>query len=183
MTGRTAPRQGHEDLFVADFCPPLGEYLAARHATGYDAAAGRARFRAWLSQQTSQQTSQPASDETSEAMSDPPSDRPGSPSTEPPEIDAALLDYIRKVAQIPGLSLGQEAELAQQIQAGAAARARLADAGDGLAAGERADLEWTAEAGDRARNRLLEANLRLVVSLAKQMADMRSSVEVRAPKS
>ena len=39
-----------EDLFVADFYPQLGEYLAEQHATGYDAGAGRARFLAWLSE-------------------------------------------------------------------------------------------------------------------------------------
>jgi hypothetical protein len=45
MTGKAGPRQDHQDLFVADFYPPLGEYLAARHTAGYAAAAGRARFR------------------------------------------------------------------------------------------------------------------------------------------
>ena len=38
----------HEDLFVADFYPELGEYLAERHATGYDAVAARTQFILWL---------------------------------------------------------------------------------------------------------------------------------------
>src|SRR5215472_4963425 len=38
----------HEHLFLADFCPGLGEYLARQCATSYDARTGRARFRAWL---------------------------------------------------------------------------------------------------------------------------------------
>lgn len=38
----------HDELFVADFCPELGEYLAQRHATGYDAVAARTRFILWL---------------------------------------------------------------------------------------------------------------------------------------
>jgi len=40
--------QDHEHLFLADFYPELGEYLAGQCAASYDARAGRARFRAWL---------------------------------------------------------------------------------------------------------------------------------------
>ncbi len=104
-------------------------------------------------------------------MSEPPSDQSGTPSGEgePAEGDAAVLrDYLKKISQVPGLSVEQETRLAQQIEAGQAAEAKLA-AGEGrLTAGELADLEWAAELGTRARNRLLEANLRLVVSLAKR---------------
>ena len=35
-------------LFVSDFYPELGEYLAERHASGYDAVAARTRFLLWL---------------------------------------------------------------------------------------------------------------------------------------
>ena len=52
MTSDAGPRQEHQDLFVADFHPPLGEYLAGRYTAGYAAAAGRARFRAWLTERT-----------------------------------------------------------------------------------------------------------------------------------
>ena len=102
-------------------------------------------------------------------MSEPPSDQSGTPSGEPAEGDAgALRDYLKKISQVPGLSIEQETRLAQQIEAGRAAEAKLA-AGEGhLPAGERVDLEWAAELGTRARNHLLEANLRLVVSLAKR---------------
>ena len=109
-------------------------------------------------------------------MSEPPSDRGGTPpgepaeepSGEPTQDDAgALRDYLKKISQVPGLSREQEAQLAQRIAAGQAAEAKLA-AGEGLPAGERVDLEWAAELGTRARNHLLEANLRLVVSLAKR---------------
>ena len=40
--------QDHEHLFLADFYPELGEYLAEQCAARYDAHAGRARFLAWL---------------------------------------------------------------------------------------------------------------------------------------
>jgi RNA polymerase primary sigma factor len=121
-------------------------------------------------------------------MSEPPSDQNGTPSGEPAEEppgepaqdDAALRAYLKKISQVPGLSPAQEAELAQRIEAGLAAEAKLAadkardkaadEAGDegSLSAGQRVDLEWAAEVGTRARNHLLEANLRLVVSLAKR---------------
>ena len=118
-------------------------------------------------------------------MSEPPSDQSGTPSGEPPEVPpgepaaddaAALRAYLKKISQVPGLSPAQEAELAQRIEAGLAAEAKLAadNAGDkageegSLSAGQRVDLEWAAELGTRARNHLLEANLRLVVSLAKR---------------
>jgi hypothetical protein len=40
----------HDELFVADFYPELGEYLAERHQAGYDAVAERTRFILWLAQ-------------------------------------------------------------------------------------------------------------------------------------
>ena len=38
----------HEELFVADLYPELGEHLAEQHATGYDAVVERTRFLLWL---------------------------------------------------------------------------------------------------------------------------------------
>jgi RNA polymerase primary sigma factor len=106
-------------------------------------------------------------------MSEPPSDQGSTPTG--PEAGApsgaeadAVRDYLKKISQVPGLSSGQEAELAQQIEAGLAAEIKLTAGQDRLPAGERVDLEWIAERGLRARNHLLEANLRLVVSLAKR---------------
>ena len=64
MTGGAGPRQDQQDLFVADFHPLLGEYLAERHGAGYDAA-GRARFRAWLAERTKDQANDQTSDRTS----------------------------------------------------------------------------------------------------------------------
>ena len=77
-------------------------------------------------------------------------------------------EYLKQVSKVPGLTAEQEAELARRIEAGLAAEQRLAEDGDRLTASERVDLEWVAEVGTRARNHLLEANLRLVVALAKR---------------
>jgi hypothetical protein len=52
MTASTSVPGDREDLFVADFYPQLGEYLAEQRAIGYDARAGRARFLAWLTAHT-----------------------------------------------------------------------------------------------------------------------------------
>jgi len=87
-----------------------------------------------------------------------------------PEADDAdpVRDYLKQVSNIPGLTAEKEAELAQRIEAGLAAEQRLAEGGDRLTASERIDLEWVAEVGARARNHLLEANLRLVVAVARR---------------
>ena len=77
-------------------------------------------------------------------------------------------EYLKQVGKVPGLTAEQEAGLAKRIEAGLAAEHKLAEGGDRLAASERIDLEWVAEVGTRARNHLLEANLRLVVALAKR---------------
>jgi len=77
-------------------------------------------------------------------------------------------DYLTQIARIPGLSADQETELARQIEAGRTAEEKLAAEGSSLPDGARIDLEWVAEVGARAKNHLMEANLRLVVSLAKR---------------
>jgi hypothetical protein len=48
MTCDADARQDHEHLFLADFYPELGDYLAGQCAAAYDARTGRVRFRAWL---------------------------------------------------------------------------------------------------------------------------------------
>jgi RNA polymerase primary sigma factor len=51
VTSNPSTQHDPDDLFVAEFYPLLGEYLAERHAIGYDSEGGRARFLAWLSEQ------------------------------------------------------------------------------------------------------------------------------------
>jgi DNA-directed RNA polymerase sigma subunit (sigma70/sigma32) len=52
MTSVTPPDDRHDALFIADFHPGLGAYLARQHARGYDAVAERARFVIWLAAHT-----------------------------------------------------------------------------------------------------------------------------------
>jgi len=76
-------------------------------------------------------------------------------------------DYLKQIGKVPLLNAEQEVELAKRIEAGLFAEEKLAEAG-GLSTDARIDLEWISEDGIRAKNHLLEANLRLVVSLAKR---------------
>ncbi|HEX9353307.1 MAG TPA: RNA polymerase sigma factor, partial [Streptosporangiaceae bacterium] len=76
-------------------------------------------------------------------------------------------DYLKQIGKVPLLNAEQEVELAKRIEAGLFAEEKLAE-GAGLSTDARIDMEWIAEDGRRAKNHLLEANLRLVVSLAKR---------------
>ncbi|CAM5695221.1 RNA polymerase sigma factor [Streptomyces purpurascens] len=76
-------------------------------------------------------------------------------------------DYLKQIGKVPLLNAEQEVELAKRIEAGLFAEDKLANA-DKLAPKLKRELEIIAEDGRRAKNHLLEANLRLVVSLAKR---------------
>ncbi len=75
--------------------------------------------------------------------------------------------YLQEIGRFPLLTPQQEVELAMQAEAGTRAEEQLEDVST-LAAADRIILERTARTGDRARKRLVEANLRLVVSIAKK---------------
>ncbi len=77
-------------------------------------------------------------------------------------------DYLKQIGKVPLLNAEQEVELAKRIEAGLFAEEKLAESRESLRPDTRQDLEWIAEDGRRAKNHLLEANLRLVVSLAKR---------------
>jgi RNA polymerase primary sigma factor len=77
-------------------------------------------------------------------------------------------DYLKQIGKVPLLNAEQEVELAKRIEAGLFAEEKLAEGGRNLSTDARIDMEWIAEDGIRAKNHLLEANLRLVVSLAKR---------------
>jgi RNA polymerase nonessential primary-like sigma factor len=75
--------------------------------------------------------------------------------------------YLNGIGKRALLTAAQEVDLARRIEAGVFAKHMLETAPE--LAGERAsDLRAVVRDGERARNHLLEANLRLVVSLAKR---------------
>ena len=76
-------------------------------------------------------------------------------------------DYLKQIGKVALLNAEDEVVLAKRIEAGLFAEEKL----DGGGIKDRKllkDLQWIAEDGLRAKNHLLEANLRLVVSLAKR---------------
>ena len=75
--------------------------------------------------------------------------------------------YLQEIGRFPLLTPQQEVELAMQMEAGARADEKLGAAGK-LPVSERVILERAARSADQARKRLVEANLRLVVSIAKK---------------
>ena len=80
--------------------------------------------------------------------------------------------YLKQIGKVALLNAEEEVELAKRIEAGlyAAERVRKAEeeSSEKLAPQMRRDLRWIVRDGERAKNHLLEANLRLVVSLAKR---------------
>ncbi|WP_241985454.1 RNA polymerase sigma factor RpoD/SigA [Cryobacterium sp. TMT1-21] len=77
----------------------------------------------------------------------------------------AFGDYLRRIGRGPLLSAVDEVELAQRIEVGLFAAERLTEGVDDSALAR--ELAWLAHDGHRAKNRFIEANLRLVVSIAK----------------
>ncbi|MGH3277110.1 MAG: sigma-70 family RNA polymerase sigma factor, partial [Streptosporangiaceae bacterium] len=78
--------------------------------------------------------------------------------------------YLKSIGRRRLLTAAEEVELAQRIEAGLFAEHKLATE-SGLSKRYRADLELVAEDGRRAKAHMLEANLRLVVSVAKKYSD------------
>ncbi|HEX8761317.1 MAG TPA: RNA polymerase sigma factor [Pseudonocardiaceae bacterium] len=79
--------------------------------------------------------------------------------------------YLQQIGKVALLNAEDEVRLATQIEAGLYAAERVAraeDVTDTLSPQLRRDLRWIVREGERAKNHLLEANLRLVVSLAKR---------------
>ncbi|WP_375502774.1 RNA polymerase sigma factor [uncultured Jatrophihabitans sp.] len=79
--------------------------------------------------------------------------------------------YLKQIGKVALLNAEEEVDLAKRIEAGlyGAERLRQADeANEKLSTQMRRDLRWIVRDGERAKNHLLEANLRLVVSLAKR---------------
>jgi RNA polymerase primary sigma factor len=79
--------------------------------------------------------------------------------------------YLKQIGKVALLNAEEEVELAKRIEAGLYATQQLAEKaekGEKLTTQFRRDMQWICRDGDRAKNHLLEANLRLVVSLAKR---------------
>ena len=87
-----------------------------------------------------------------------------------PAMGDSVHTYLKSIGRTSLLTAEQEVDLAKRIEAGLFAEHKLETA-TGLDEGCRRDLELVAEDGRRAKAHMLEANLRLVVSVAKKYSD------------
>ncbi|MGH3270903.1 MAG: sigma-70 family RNA polymerase sigma factor, partial [Trebonia sp.] len=87
-----------------------------------------------------------------------------------PAMGDSVHTYLKSIGRTSLLTAEQEVDLAKRIEAGLFAEHKL-DAEPDLSPEHRHDLELVAEDGRRAKAHMLEANLRLVVSVAKKYSD------------
>ena len=87
-----------------------------------------------------------------------------------PAMGDSVHTYLKSIGRTSLLTAEQEVDLAKRIEAGLFAEHKL-DTATGLDEKSRRDLELVAEDGRRAKAHMLEANLRLVVSVAKKYSD------------
>ncbi|WP_287155721.1 RNA polymerase sigma factor RpoD [Candidatus Solincola tengchongensis] len=76
--------------------------------------------------------------------------------------------YLKEIGKVPLLTAQEEVELAKKIEEGEKASARLREMGDKLSREEKRALQRKEREGQEAKRKLVEANLRLVVSIAKR---------------
>src|SRR6201999_2115524 len=84
-----------------------------------------------------------------------------------PAMGDSVHTYLKSIGRTSLLTAEQEVDLAKRIEAGLFAEHKL-DTEPDLPEDFRRDLELVAEDGHRAKSHMLEANLRLVVSVAKK---------------
>ena len=77
-------------------------------------------------------------------------------------------DYLKQIGRVSLLNAEQEVDLSERIEAGLYAQHLLDTESEGMSFARRRELRWAANDGKKAKDHLLEANLRLVVSLAKR---------------
>ena len=83
-------------------------------------------------------------------------------------IDDPVRMYLKEIGKVNLLTFDEEVELAQTMEAGNLAKEQLEELGEELDEEARAELDKLVKQGERAKQRLAEANLRLVVSIAKR---------------
>ncbi|MFH8571324.1 RNA polymerase sigma factor [Streptomyces sp. NPDC017993] len=101
-----------------------------------------------------------------EAAEEPAPERPPRPETAGPSSDL-FRQYLREIGRIPLLTAAEEVELARRVEAGLFAEEKLTNTPD-LDSQLAVDLDRLVVLGRMAKRRLIEANLRLVVSVAKR---------------
>lgn len=90
------------------------------------------------------------------------------PASLEPVVGESLPSYLLEIGKVPLLTAADEVRLAQAIERGREAGARLATVPEAVSGEERDALLLAVQDGERARAHLTEANLRLVVSVARR---------------
>ena len=83
-------------------------------------------------------------------------------------IEDPVRMYLKEIGKVPLLNAEEEIELAQKMEAGDMAKTQLDEGGEDLDEETRKQLQDLVDQGDYAKKKLAEANLRLVVSIAKR---------------
>jgi RNA polymerase primary sigma factor len=169
---KTAASKGAAKKAAAEAAPAAGQAAGpGAKLPDSDAAfdeAEAAREEAELNKEVEKALKEKAKEDEAITLSDEDdSDEPQQQVTVAGATADPVKDYLKQIGKVPLLNAEQEVELAKRIEAGLFAEDRL-NAGEGFDAATRRDLEWIVIDGREAKNHLLEANLRLVVSLAKR---------------
>ena len=83
-------------------------------------------------------------------------------------IEDPVRMYLKEIGKVPLLSAEEEIELAKQMEAGDMAQSQLEEKGEELDEEAKKELKRLVAVGENAKKKLAEANLRLVVSIAKR---------------
>ena len=84
------------------------------------------------------------------------------------DTDDPVRMYLKEIGKVPLLSADEEIEFAKKMEIGEEAKRKLAEKGDNISDRERKSLEKKILEGENSKKKLSEANLRLVVSIAKR---------------
>ena len=84
------------------------------------------------------------------------------------DTDDPVRMYLKEIGKVPLLSADEEIEFAKKMEIGEEAKRKLAEKGDNISEKERKSLEKKINEGENSKKKLSEANLRLVVSIAKR---------------
>ena len=84
------------------------------------------------------------------------------------DTDDPVRMYLKEIGKVPLLSADEEIEFAKKMEIGEEAKRKLLEKGDNISDRERKNLEKKILEGENSKKKLSEANLRLVVSIAKR---------------
>ena len=84
------------------------------------------------------------------------------------DTDDPVRMYLKEIGKVPLLSADEEIEYAKKMEIGEEAKKKLAEKGENVSEKERKSLEKKINEGENSKKKLSEANLRLVVSIAKR---------------